>query len=61
MNHRTVTARVACVAIVACLIVPLAQMLFPTAASEIGALSFNAIEAVVTTTLGFALYTVLFG
>ena len=54
-------ARLACVGVVVCVVFPLGQMVFPAVADTIGAVPFTAIEAVVTATLGFELFEVLFG
>lgn len=61
MDRKALTVRLACVALAVCVIVPLARYVFPAAAGEIGPMPFNAIEAVVTTSLGFGLYTLFFG
>jgi hypothetical protein len=53
--------RVACVGLIVCVVFPLGEMVFPTVAELIGEFPFTAIEAVVTTTLGFGLFEVLFG
>jgi hypothetical protein len=50
-----------CVALVAALMMPLGRALFPLIGSEIGALPFDTIEAIVSTTLGFGLYAAMFG
>ena len=59
MRRKSVVARLICVVLVACVIVPLGQVLVP--GEVIGTFVFNAAEAVVTTTIGFALYALLFG
>jgi hypothetical protein len=61
MDRRTLTVRLGCVALAVCVIVPLARFVFPIAVGEIGTIPFNAIEAVVTTSIGFGLYSLLFG
>jgi hypothetical protein len=53
--------RLACVGIVVCVVFPLGQILFPTIAQVVGSFPFRAIEAVVTTTVGFGLFEALFG
>jgi hypothetical protein len=50
-----------CVALVAALMVPIGRALFPFIGPEIGALPFDTIEAVVTATVGFGVYSALFG
>ena len=59
-SKRFVT-RLACVGVLVCVIFPLGRLLFPMAADVIGAFPFTALEAVVTTSLGFGLFEVLFG
>ncbi len=53
--------KLACAAAVAAVMVPAGNLIYPHVASEVGALPFEAIEAVVSATLGFGLYVVLFG
>ena len=60
MNHPLVI-RVLCVALVAALMMPLGHALFPYIEPQIGALPFDAIEAVLSATLGCGLYAALFG
>jgi hypothetical protein len=54
-------ARVACVALIVCIVFPLGELAFPVIAATIGDFPFTALEAVVTTTLGFGLFEALFG
>ncbi len=54
-------ARVACVALVVSVMFPLGRMLFPYVGGELGAMQFSALEAVVSTTLGFGIYSAFFG
>jgi hypothetical protein len=61
MLKTALLTKVACVALVVTIVLPVGKMLFPYVSSEIGAISFSAIEAVVSTTLGFGIYTALFG
>ena len=61
MNRKLLFIRLACVAIALCVVVPVGRLVLPDAASMIGPMPFNTIEAMVTTTLGFGLYAVLFG
>jgi hypothetical protein len=49
-----------CVALVVSVVFPGGQMLFPVIGHSIGETPFGAIEAVVSTSLGFGLYAVLF-
>jgi hypothetical protein len=54
-------AKIACVALVVTVIFPLGRMLFPYVGDDLGSLSFGAIEAVLATTLGFGIYSAVFG
>jgi hypothetical protein len=54
-------ARLACVALVVSVVFPLGKELFPYVADEFGSLSFSAVEAVVSTTVGFSIYAIFFG
>ena len=60
-SERQILLRVACVMAILCIVFPLGQMVAGDVAEVIGDLSFNAIEAVVTATLGYGLFEVLFG
>ena len=60
-DNGRVTARLACVGVVVCVVFPLGQMVFPAMADAIGAFPFTAVEAVVTATLGYGLFEALFG
>lgn len=61
MFRKPVLIKLACVALAVCVVVPFGRLLFPAVANFIGPTPFNTIEAMVTTTLGFGLYTALFG
>ena len=54
-------ARLACVALVVSIMFPLGRMLFPYVAEELGTMQFSALEAVLSTTVGFGIYTAFFG
>src|SRR5262249_48631559 len=54
-------ARLACVALVVSVVFPLGRMLFPYVGAEFGVLQFSALEAVLSTTIGFGIYTAFFG
>jgi len=56
-----IAARVACVALVVSVVFPLGRMLFPYVGAEFGVLQFSALEAVLSTTVGFGIYTAFFG
>lgn len=59
-NHPFVT-RLLCVALIVAVMFPAGRLLFPLIAHQIGETPFGAIEAVVSTSLGFGLYAALFG
>jgi hypothetical protein len=61
MKSHSVVNRLLCVALVVSLMFPVGRMLFPMFSHDVGTTPFGAIEAVVSTTLGFGLYTILFG
>jgi len=54
-------ARLACVALVVSIMFPLGRMVFPYVAEELGTMQFSALEAVLSTTVGFGIYTAFFG
>jgi len=54
-------ARVACVALVVSIVFPVGRMLFPYVGAELGSVQFSALEAVLSTTLGFGIYAAFFG
>jgi hypothetical protein len=51
--------RLLCVALVAALMLPLGQALFPYVSHELSGIQFQAIEAVVSATLGFGISSIL--
>jgi hypothetical protein len=61
MKDYPVVTRLLCVALVVSVMVPAGRMAFPFLAHWLDNLEFSAVEAVVSTTLGFGLYAVLFG
>jgi hypothetical protein len=61
MFRHPMLIRVLCVAMIAALMMPIGRALFPYVGPEIGALPFNTIEAVISTTVGFGVYAALFG
>jgi hypothetical protein len=60
-DYLRLAARLACVALVVSVVFPVGKVLFPYVADEFGSLPFSAIEAVVSTTVGFSIYAVFFG
>jgi hypothetical protein len=51
--------RLLCVALVATFMLPLGQALFPYVSHELTGIQFQAIEAVVSATLGFGISSIL--
>jgi hypothetical protein len=49
-----------CVALVTSVVFPLGRMVYPYVAHDIGDLSFGAIQAIFTATLGMGIYAVFF-
>ncbi|HEY1544197.1 MAG TPA: hypothetical protein VGG01_17495 [Xanthobacteraceae bacterium] len=61
MKRAPLTTKLMCVALVASVMMPLGREVYPYIASLMDALKFDAVEAVVSTTIGFALYAAMFG
>lgn len=63
MNRKdsALVSKLWCVALVVCVVFPSGRMLFPYVSDLIDPFAFSAIEAVLSATLGFGLYLVLFG
>jgi hypothetical protein len=61
LNKYPLITKVVCVALVVTVIFPAGQALFPVISHAIGETPFSAIEAVLSTSLGFGLYAILFG
>jgi hypothetical protein len=59
MLDRAMLMRLLCVALVAALMLPLGQALFPYVSHELSGIQFQAIEAVVSATLGFGISSIL--
>ena len=59
MLDRTMLMRLLCVALVAAIMLPLGRLLFPYVSHELTGLQFQAIEAVVSATLGFGISSIL--
>lgn len=58
IDQRLIT-KIVCAALVAAVMLPAGHMLFPYVSGELGGLQFQTLEAVVSTTLGFGLSTLL--
>ena len=61
LNKYPFITKLICVGLVVSFVFPAGQMLFPLIGQEIGAAPYGAIEAVLSTSLGFGLYAALFG
>jgi hypothetical protein len=60
MSQSSLVNRLMCVALIVAVVFPLGRLEIPMIGHDIGETPFGAIEAVVSTTLGFGLYAVLF-
>jgi hypothetical protein len=61
MSGHPLVNKILCVAAVASIMLSLGRIVFPLVDGMIGGLQFDAIEAVVSATLGFGLYAAIFG
>ncbi len=61
MNRAPFITKLLCVALVASIMMPVGRDLYPHIEDLIGNLQFDAFEAVLSATLGFAIYAVMFG
>lgn len=60
MFDRAIVIKLLCVALVGAIMLPVGSLLFPYVSGAMDGMQFQALEAVVTTTLGFGIYA-LFG
>ncbi len=61
MKRGALITKLLCVALVATVMMPLGQEVYPFIEGAIGSLPFDAAEAVLSATMGFALYAAMFG
>ena len=61
MSNSSLINRLMCVGLIVAVVFPLGRMVFPLIGHDIGETPFGAIEAVLSTSLGFGLYAALFG
>jgi hypothetical protein len=61
MKDYPLVTKLLCVALIVSVMVPAGRMAFPLLAGALDHTEFSALEAVVSATLGFGLYAVLFG
>jgi hypothetical protein len=59
MLDKAMLTRLLCVAFVAALMLPVGRLLFPYVSHELTGIQFQAIEAVVSATLGFGISSIL--
>ena len=60
MIDRSLLAKLLCVGLVAAVMLPVGSLVFPYVSDELSGVQFQAIEAVVSTTVGFGIFA-LFG
>ncbi len=61
MKRGPLITKLLCVGLVAAVMMPVGRDLYPHIEDLIGNLQFDAFEAVLSATLGFAIYAVMFG
>jgi hypothetical protein len=61
MKRGPLITKLMCVALVASVMMPLGREIYPYLESMLDGLQFDAVEAVVSATLGFAIYAAMFG
>ena len=61
MKRGPLITKLLCVALVASVMMPVGRELYPYLDSMMDSLKFDAVEAVLSATLGFALYAAMFG
>jgi hypothetical protein len=59
MIDRPFIAKLLCIAVVAAIMLPIGGMLFPYVSAELSQIQFQAIEAVISATVGFGIYGIL--
>ena len=58
MLDRDVVTKLLCVALVAAIVLPVGRILFPYVSHELTGMQFQAIEAVLSATVGFGIYSI---
>ena len=61
MKRGPLITKLLCVALVATVMMPLGSEIYPYIEDMIGSLPFDAAEAMLSATMGFALYAAMFG
>jgi uncharacterized Tic20 family protein len=59
MIDRTLISRLLCVALVAAVMLPVGHVLFPLVSSQMSGMQFQAVEAVVSATVGFGISAII--
>ncbi|HMA55641.1 MAG TPA: hypothetical protein VKP52_02760 [Pseudolabrys sp.] len=59
MLDKAMLTRLLCVALVAAIMLPLGRALFPYVSHELSGIQFQAIEAVISATIGFGISSIL--
>lgn len=59
MSNRVLITRVLCVGAIAAIMLPTGQLLFPYVSHVVSGMQFQAIEAVVSATVGFGLSAII--
>lgn len=59
MFDKAVVIKLLCVALVAAIVLPVGRILFPYVSHELTGMQFQAIEAVLSATVGFGIYSIL--
>ena len=59
MLDKAVVTKLLCVALVAAIVLPVGRLLFPYVSHELTGMQFQAIEAVLSATVGFGIYSIL--
>lgn len=58
MFDKSVVTKLLCVALVAAIVLPVGRLLFPYVSHELTGIQFQAIEAVLSASLGFGIYSI---
>ena len=58
MFDKAVVTKLLCVALVAAIVLPVGHILFPYVSHELTGIQFQAIEAVLSATVGFGIYSI---
>jgi len=58
MIQRSIIAKLLCIGVVAAVMLPVGRMLFPYVSAELTRMQFQALEAVISATVGYGIYGV---